>query len=57
MKKEEIIKQKEEQGIKLVSDGGNKIEFSDGTTYARDFRTGEYRKAKIFIWEGKNEKR
>lgn len=52
MKKEEIIKQKEEQGIKLVSDAGNKIEFSDGTTYARDFRTGEYRKAKIFILGG-----
>lgn len=52
MEKEEIIKQKKEQGINFVSDGGNKIEFSDGTTYARDFRTGEYRKVKTFILGG-----
>ena len=33
----------------VINNAGNKIEFKDGTTYARDFRTGLYHKVKIFV--------
>ena len=33
----------------VINNAGNKIEFKDGTTYAKDFRTGLYYKVKIFV--------
>ena len=49
MTKEEIIKEYEQNGFYLISDGGNKIEFSNGDTYAKDSHTGLYRKVKTFV--------
>lgn len=49
MKKEDLIRLKKESGVYVTNDAGNKIEFSDGETYARDFRTGEYRKVKNYM--------
>jgi hypothetical protein len=33
----------------IINKTGNKIEFKDGTTYAKDFRTGLYRKVKNYM--------
>lgn len=33
----------------VINNAGNKIEFKNGTTYAKDFRTGLYHKIKIFV--------
>lgn len=33
----------------IINNAGNKIEFKDGTTYAKDFRTGLYRKVKNYM--------
>ncbi|HBO50051.1 MAG TPA: hypothetical protein DD619_04625 [Alphaproteobacteria bacterium] len=33
----------------VINNAGNKIEFKDGVTFARDFRTNKYRKIKNFI--------
>ena len=49
MKKEEIIKMKKEEGVYVINDAGNKIEFSDGETYVKQSHSEEYRKAKIFV--------
>lgn len=49
MKKEEIIKEYQEKGFRLINDAGNKIEFSNGDTFAKDFQTGLYRKVKTFV--------
>lgn len=49
MEKEKLIEEKKTCGFHIINDAGNKIEFSDGTTYAKDFRTGLYRKVKNFV--------
>ena len=49
MKKEEIINEYKEQGFYVINDAGNKIEFSNGDTYAKDFQTGLYHKVKTFV--------
>ena len=49
MNLQDLIKEKKEAGFYIISNAGNKIEFSDGTTYAKDFRTGLYHKVKNFI--------
>lgn len=49
MKKEDLIQEKQLLGYYVVNDAGNKIEFSDGSTYAKDFRTGLYRQVKTFV--------
>lgn len=49
MKKEDLIKEKTSQGLRIVNDAGNKIEFSDGSTYAKDFQTDLYFKVKTFV--------
>lgn len=49
MTKEEIIKEYEQNGFHLINDAGNKIEFNNGDTYAKDFQTGLYRKVKNFV--------
>ena len=33
----------------VINNAGNKIEFKDGTTYAKDSHTGLYRKVRIFV--------
>lgn len=33
----------------VINNAGNKIEFKDGTTYAKDFRTGLYKKVKNYM--------
>lgn len=33
----------------IINKAGNKIEFKDGTTYSKDFRTGLYRKVKNYM--------
>lgn len=33
----------------IINKAGNKIEFKDGTTYAKDFRTGLYKKVKNYM--------
>lgn len=33
----------------VINNAGNKIEFKDGTTYAKDIFSGLYRKVKIFV--------
>ena len=40
--KDEIIDRKEAVGISLTAEYGNKLEFSDGTTYAFDLITQRY---------------
>lgn len=49
MKLEDLINEKKNAGFYVINNAGNKIEFSDGTTYAKDFRTGLYHKVKIFV--------
>lgn len=43
--KEEIIKKKKEQGATLKVDNGQKLEFSDGTTYVKTSFSDDYREA------------
>ena len=43
--KEEIIKKKKEQGATLKVDNGQKLEFSDGTTYVKTSFSEDYREA------------
>ena len=43
--KEEIIKKKKEEGATLKVDNGQKLEFSDGTTYVKTSFSNEYREA------------
>lgn len=43
--KEEIIKKKKEAGATLKVDNGQKLEFSDGTTYVKTSFSDDYREA------------
>lgn len=43
--KEEIIQKKKEQGATLKVDNGQKLEFSDGTTYVKTSFSDDYREA------------
>lgn len=46
--KEEIIKKKKEEGATLKVDNGQKLEFSDGTTYVKTSFSDDYREAKNY---------
>ena len=46
--KEEIIKKKKEAGATLKVDNGQKLEFSDGTTYVKTSFSDDYREAKNY---------
>lgn len=48
MTENEVLKLATEENP-IINNAGNKIEFKDGTTYSKDFRTGLYRKVKIFV--------
>lgn len=34
----------------VINNAGNKIEFKDGTTYTKDFKTGLYRKVNNYVF-------
>jgi len=51
--KEEIIKNKKEQGATLKVDNGQKLEFSDGTTYVKTSFSDDYREAKNYTGNAK----
>lgn len=46
--KEEIIKKKKEEGATLKVDNGQKLEFSDGTTFVKTSFSSDYREAKNY---------
>ena len=47
--KEEIIKKKKEAGATLKVDNGQKLEFSDGTTYVKTSFSDDYREAHNYV--------
>ena len=51
--KEEIIKKKKEKGATLKVDNGQKLEFSDGTTYVKTSFSEDYREAKNYTGNSK----
>ena len=51
--KEEIIKKKKEAGATLKVDNGQKLEFSDGTTYVKTSFSDDYREAHNYTGNSK----
>jgi len=51
--KDEIIKKKKEEGAILKVDNGQKLEFSDGTTYVKTSFSDDYREAKNYTGNAK----
>lgn len=48
-KKEDIIKEKKSKGVYLKVDNGQKLEFSDGTTYAKSTGSDDYREIHNYV--------
>ena len=47
--KEEIIKKKKQEGAYLKVDNGQKLEFSDGTTFVKSSFSEDYRPVKSYV--------
>lgn len=49
MTKEQLKEEMQKKGWLVVSEAGNKIEFNNGETFAKDTFTGLYKKVKNFV--------